>query len=72
MRQQEHKYMFNRVFDSQTQQNEVFEGVKRFVKAAINGENVCLFAYGQTGAGKTHTMEGPADCIETLIDNKTS
>lgn len=22
------------------------------------GEQVCLFSYGQTGAGKTHTMQG--------------
>ena len=25
----------------------------------MDGENICIFAYGQTGAGKTFTMEGP-------------
>lgn len=67
MRQNEHRYLFNRIFDPSTKQVEVFDGVSRFIKAAINGENVCLFAYGQTGAGKTYTMEGPPNCVENLI-----
>eukprot|EP01062_Namystynia_karyoxenos_P003605 TRINITY_DN112_c0_g2_i4.p1 TRINITY_DN112_c0_g2~~TRINITY_DN112_c0_g2_i4.p1 ORF type:complete len:1085 (+),score=406.69 TRINITY_DN112_c0_g2_i4:93-3257(+) len=29
------------------------------LKNAWNGFNTCIFAYGQTGAGKTHTMMGP-------------
>ena len=32
--------------------------VEPLVKAALDGYNCCIFAYGQTGAGKTHTMEG--------------
>jgi len=28
------------------------------LQAAFDGYNACIFAYGQTGTGKTHTMMG--------------
>jgi hypothetical protein len=31
------------------------------VKNALNGYNVMIAAYGQTAAGKTHTIKGTAD-----------
>ncbi|TNV84138.1 hypothetical protein FGO68_gene9842 [Halteria grandinella] len=52
-------YHFDCVFPPQTMQEEIFQEVKPFIQSAIDGENVCIFAYGQTGAGKTFTMEGP-------------
>ena len=40
-------------------QEEVFESVVRpIVQEALEGFNCTIFAYGQTGTGKTHTMEG--------------
>lgn len=52
-------YHFDGVFPPSSMQEEVFKEVKPFIQSAIDGENVCIFAYGQTGAGKTFTMEGP-------------
>jgi len=44
--------------DNTTQQN-IFEVVgKSMVSTCLEGYNCCIFAYGQTGAGKTYTMQG--------------
>lgn len=47
------------IFPQSCSQAEVFEEVKEFLQSCIDGHNVCIFAYGQTSAGKTFTMEGP-------------
>ena len=40
-------------------QTDLFECLGRgFVDHALNGYNCCILAYGQTGAGKTHSMIG--------------
>jgi len=36
----------------------VFEQTIPIVTSVLDGYNVCIFAYGQTGTGKTFTMEG--------------
>ena len=36
----------------------MFSGVSELVQSALDGYHVCLFSYGQTGAGKTYTMQG--------------
>jgi GTPase SAR1 family protein len=35
--------------------------VAPLVQQVLQGYNCTVFAYGQTGTGKTHTMEGPPD-----------
>ena len=41
-------------------QEAVFDGaVRSVVEATLSGFNGTVLAYGQTGAGKTHTMQGP-------------
>lgn len=37
---------------------DVFADASPLVISVLDGYNVCLFAYGQTGTGKTFTMEG--------------
>eukprot|EP00347_Sterkiella_histriomuscorum_P005846 403355048 len=51
-------FKFDRVFGVQDSQEDVFNEVRDVVRAALDGFKVCIFAYGQTGAGKTYTMEG--------------
>lgn len=36
----------------------VFAETLPIVRSVMDGFNVCIFAYGQTGTGKTFTMEG--------------
>ena len=34
------------------------DGIAPLIYKALNGYNCTIFAYGQTGTGKTHTMQG--------------
>eukprot|EP00927_Polykrikos_kofoidii_P034460 TRINITY_DN29244_c0_g1_i1.p1 TRINITY_DN29244_c0_g1~~TRINITY_DN29244_c0_g1_i1.p1 ORF type:complete len:1506 (+),score=343.92 TRINITY_DN29244_c0_g1_i1:114-4520(+) len=51
-------FMFDSIFDEQATQEDVFAECRGLASSAIDGYNVTVFAYGQTGAGKTHTMYG--------------
>lgn len=56
---QPRRFTFDAVYDVQSTQTEVYESsVKAMVNHMLCGFNVTIFAYGQTGAGKTFTMEG--------------
>jgi kinesin family protein 6/9 len=47
------EFKFNRVFDMDARQEEVFDVVaKPVVTSVLNGYNGTIFAYGQTGSGK--------------------
>lgn len=51
-------YEYDYVFNENSKQEEVFEEVKPLIICALDGYNTCIFAYGETGSGKTYTMEG--------------
>ncbi|GAB2222728.1 hypothetical protein Droror1_Dr00016852 [Drosera rotundifolia] len=51
-------FKFDRVFTPKDDQVDVFAGASPMVVSVLDGYNVCIFAYGQTGTGKTFTMEG--------------
>ena len=52
-------------------QEYIFErlGVE-IVKTAFEGYNACIFAYGQTSSGKTHTMEVPLSTFRKMMDDR--
>ncbi|KAK1349198.1 kinesin-like calmodulin-binding protein [Heracleum sosnowskyi] len=52
------QHCYDRVFDGNASQVDVFEDTKYLVQSAVDGYNVCIFAYGQTGSGKTFTIYG--------------
>ncbi|KAJ3362418.1 Kinesin- protein 6 [Allomyces javanicus] len=55
-------FRFDRVFDEQTTQEEIFDHVaKEAVQSVMDGFNATIFAYGQTGSGKTFTITGGAE-----------
>ncbi|KAG7614308.1 Kinesin motor domain [Arabidopsis suecica] len=69
------EFEFDRVYGPQVGQASLFSDVQPFVQSALDGSNVSIFAYGQTHAGKTYTMEGSnqdrglyARCFEELMD----
>eukprot|EP00792_Barthelona_sp_PAP020_P007773 TRINITY_DN3162_c3_g1_i2.p1 TRINITY_DN3162_c3_g1~~TRINITY_DN3162_c3_g1_i2.p1 ORF type:complete len:826 (+),score=202.39 TRINITY_DN3162_c3_g1_i2:59-2536(+) len=76
------KFKFDRIFDENTKQDEVFERIGRpYLNKFIQGYNCTVFAYGQSGSGKTHSISYPPDaesqddvglvprCIEALFEH---
>lgn len=54
-----HRFSFDYVFDMDSSQHEVYEvTAKPAILSVLEGYNSTVFAYGQTGTGKTFTMEG--------------
>lgn len=55
-------FMFDRVFDMSSRQQDIFDfSIRSTVEDVMNGYNGTVFAYGQTGAGKSYTMMGDMD-----------
>ena len=52
------EFVFDQCYGMSSTQEEVFEDVSSLINSAFDGFNVCIFAYGQTGAGKSFTMLG--------------
>ncbi|KAI9850018.1 MAG: kinesin-like protein Klp5 [Thelocarpon superellum] len=54
-------FAFDRVFDENTSQGDVYEATtKTLLDSVLDGYNATVFAYGATGCGKTHTITGTA------------
>ncbi|KAG8084519.1 hypothetical protein GUJ93_ZPchr0010g9483 [Zizania palustris] len=52
-------FAFDKVFGPSSKQKDLFEqSISPIVNEVLEGYNCTIFAYGQTGTGKTYTMEG--------------
>ena len=59
-------YTFDGVFGPDAAQADVYaRAIEPIVAETLEGFNCTVFAYGQTGTGKTHTMEGADGSFET-------
>ncbi|XP_075051742.1 kinesin-like protein KIF21B isoform X4 [Mixophyes fleayi] len=57
-------FTYDYVFDTDTEQVKVYEiCVRGLVEGCFQGYNATVLAYGQTGAGKTHTMGSGFDLV---------
>lgn len=63
-------FVFDRVFSQDTTQEGVWEYLQESVESFLQGYNVSLLAYGQSGAGKSFTMgtakPSEQDDLETI------
>ena len=54
-----HRFTFDSIFDMDSLQEDVYNiTAKNAVQSVLEGYNSTIFCYGQTGTGKTYTMEG--------------
>ena len=54
-----HRFTFDSIFDLDSSQIDVYNiTAKQAVNSVLEGYNSTIFCYGQTGTGKTYTMEG--------------
>ncbi|KAH6798773.1 P-loop containing nucleoside triphosphate hydrolases superfamily protein [Perilla frutescens var. frutescens] len=58
-KQTDRVFMFDKVFGPTSQQKELYDDVVApVISEVLEGYSWTIFAYGQTGTGKTYTMEG--------------
>ncbi|VFQ93086.1 unnamed protein product [Cuscuta campestris] len=64
-------FMFDKVFGPSAQQKDLYDqAIIPIVNEVLEGFNCTIFAYGQTGTGKTYTMEG--DCKKSKATSDLS
>ena len=60
--QNQYTFAYDRVFGEECSQSEIYSSaVQPVVLSSLEGYNGCIIAYGQTGTGKTYTIEGASD-----------
>lgn len=64
----EEVFTLDRVFGPQQTNEDIFFEIEPLVQSALQGEDVCVFAYGQTSAGKTYTMISQTGIVPQSVD----
>ena len=49
----------------------MFEEIHPFIQASIDGNNTCIISYGESGSGKSYTIEGDQSSEESIITGKS-
>ena len=63
-------YQLDHIFNESATQQDVFKKVLPTLRESFQGYNSTVFAYGQTGTGKTHTMLG-VDFWQMALEQET-
>lgn len=66
-----HEFLFDNVLEPNETQKSVFEHHAHLIDETLEGFNTTIFAYGQTGAGKTHTVTGKIGFDATSTDGSS-
>ena len=64
------QFTYDRVFGFQSKQEDIYDhAARQIVDSVLQGYNGTIFAYGQTGTGKTFTQSGLMDaCFDHVFD----
>eukprot|EP00931_Biecheleriopsis_adriatica_P017850 TRINITY_DN12660_c0_g1_i2.p1 TRINITY_DN12660_c0_g1~~TRINITY_DN12660_c0_g1_i2.p1 ORF type:complete len:1294 (-),score=207.67 TRINITY_DN12660_c0_g1_i2:56-3883(-) len=65
-------FYFDDLFDSEAGDDDIFTAVRDELDAAVDGEAVCILAYGATGSGKTHTMTNLAERAASELERQAT
>jgi kinesin family member 17 len=63
----EKQFVFDAAYDGNSTNESIYGDIcYSLVESVLEGYNSTIFAYGQTGCGKSHTMQGPT--LSRLVD----
>lgn len=67
-------FIFDRVFGQDTTQQSVWDYLHESVDSFLQGYNVSILAYGQSGSGKSYTMgtSGPGEQSDSSLKGRSS
>ncbi|KAL7038485.1 hypothetical protein ACKWTF_009587 [Chironomus riparius] len=65
----EKQFVFDNAYDGSSHNESIYGDIcYSLVESVLEGYNSTIFAYGQTGCGKSHTMQGPT--LSKLVDGQ--